>query len=78
MLLGLKLEVLGVLVGHIPPNPHLAELLWQKQQEVMVKQPGYVGYVGATQPHFRLQPVAHSRDSGSPYGKGNTLMVIYR
>ncbi|KIJ15469.1 hypothetical protein PAXINDRAFT_168965 [Paxillus involutus ATCC 200175] len=32
------LEVLRALVGHIPPNPLWAELIWQRQQEV-TKQP---------------------------------------
>lgn len=32
-----RLEVLGALVGRIPPNPLWAELLWQKQQENMAK-----------------------------------------
>jgi len=36
--LPLRLEILGALVGRIPPNPLWAELLWQKQQE-MTKQP---------------------------------------
>jgi len=35
----LRLEVLGALVGRIPPNPLWAELLWQKQQEMMAKEP---------------------------------------
>ena len=35
----LRLEILGVLVGRIPPNPLWAELLWQKQQEMTAKQP---------------------------------------
>ena len=38
MLLGLKF--LGALVGRIPPDLLWTELLWQKQQEVIVKQPG--------------------------------------
>lgn len=33
-----RLEILGVLVGRIPPNPLWAELLWQKQQENIAKQ----------------------------------------
>lgn len=33
-----RLEVLGALVGRIPPNPLWAELLWQKQQENIAKQ----------------------------------------
>jgi len=32
------LEILGALVGRIPPNPLWAELLWQKQQEMAAKQ----------------------------------------
>jgi hypothetical protein len=35
----LRLEILGALVGRIPPNPLWAELLWQKQQENITKQP---------------------------------------
>ena len=35
----LRLEILGALVGRIPPNPLWAELLWQKQQEMMGAQP---------------------------------------
>jgi hypothetical protein len=34
-----RLEILGALVGRIPPNPLWAELLWQKQQENIAKQP---------------------------------------
>ena len=34
-----RLEILGALVGRIPPNPLWAELLWQKQQENMEKRP---------------------------------------
>lgn len=34
-----RLEILGALVGRIPPNPLWAELLWQKQQENLAKQP---------------------------------------
>ena len=33
----LRLEILGALVGRIPPNPLWAELLWQKQQEMTTK-----------------------------------------
>ena len=29
-----RLEVLRALVGHIPPNPLWAELIWQRQQEM--------------------------------------------
>jgi hypothetical protein len=29
-----RLEVLRALVGHIPPNPLWAELVWQRQQEM--------------------------------------------
>jgi hypothetical protein len=32
------LDVFRALVGHIPPNPLWAELIWQRQQE-MAKQP---------------------------------------
>jgi len=35
----LRLEVLGTLVGRIPPNPLWGELLWQKQQEMVAKEP---------------------------------------
>ena len=34
-----RMDILGALVGRIPPNPLWAELLWQKQQEMMAKQP---------------------------------------
>lgn len=29
-----RLEVLRALVGHIPPNPLWAEVVWQKQEEL--------------------------------------------
>jgi hypothetical protein len=29
-----RLEVLRALVGHIPPNPLWAELIWQRQDEL--------------------------------------------
>ena len=29
-----RLEVLRALVGHIPPHPLWAELLWQRQEEI--------------------------------------------
>lgn len=29
-----RLEVLRALVGHIPPHPLWAELLWQRQEEL--------------------------------------------
>lgn len=29
-----RLEVLRALVGHIPPNPLWAELVWQRQHEM--------------------------------------------
>ena len=29
-----RLEVLRALVGHIPPNPLWAELIWQRQEEL--------------------------------------------
>ncbi len=30
----IRLEVLRALVGHIPPHPLWAELLWQRQEEI--------------------------------------------
>jgi len=31
---GIRLDVLRALVGHIPPHPLWAELLWQRQEEL--------------------------------------------
>lgn len=42
-----RLEVLGALVGHIPPNPLWAELIWQRQQE-LAKQPQHSHPNGAS------------------------------
>lgn len=44
------LEVLRALVGHIPPKPLWAELIWQRQQELSKQQPATSSSNSATSP----------------------------
>lgn len=41
-----RLEVLRALVGHIPPNPLWAELIWQRQQEMTKQLPAHMSSPG--------------------------------
>ena len=53
--LAYRLEVLRALVGHIPPHPLWAELLWQRQEEMSKRTTGVQQQVQpkSSQPPFR-------------------------
>ena len=50
------LEVLRALVGHIPPNPLWAELIWQRQDELKKQ-------AAASQPSHPAVPARSSQDA---------------
>ncbi|KAF8160762.1 hypothetical protein B0H34DRAFT_697981 [Crassisporium funariophilum] len=56
------LEVLRALVGHIPPHPLWAELLWQRQEEFSKR-------MAAVQQHVPPQVPQHHQSIQSPYSR---------
>jgi hypothetical protein len=46
----IRLEVLRALVGHIPPHPLWAELLWQRQDEMTKRMTAAQQSFGQTSP----------------------------
>lgn len=57
-----RLDVLRALVGHIPPHPLWAELLWQRQEDLSRKSPSATGPSRST-----AQPSSPYAGSRSPY-----------
>jgi len=51
-----RLEVLRALVGHIPPHPLWAELLWQRQEDISARM------AAAQQPITQTSTLDYSRN----------------